>query len=220
MFRNSTNGDGARLVRGLSAGRSEPHVPPFRAHDDAREPERRRRSSITYVYRLTDPELYPVPVHHDDGAGRRVLRRGRGGGAARLSRRAASCGRTTSGAITRSTLGNGAAQGAAGGEYPIVDHRPLEHPIFHALYDVPRCAANSVDRFLAGDRRPTSERGATSAEPHVRAIFDAKGHMMVLMTHNTDFGDAFERESDDRRDTSMRSRVRATRSASTCCCTR
>ena len=33
----------------------------------------------------------------------------------------------------------------------------------------------------------------------MRAIFDAKGHMMVLMTHNTDFGDAFEREGDDRR---------------------
>jgi hypothetical protein len=33
--------------------------------------------------------------------------------------------------------------------------------------------------------------------PHVRAIFDENGRMMVLMTHNTDFGDAFEREGDD-----------------------
>ena len=36
--------------------------------------------------------------------------------------------------------------------------------------------------------------------PHVRAILDDEdGHIMVLMTHNTDFGDAFEREGDDHR---------------------
>ena len=43
----------------------------------------------------------------------------------------------------------------------------------------------------------TSERGRDSAVPHVRAIFDHRGHLMVLMTHNTDFGDAFEREGDN-----------------------
>jgi hypothetical protein len=31
----------------------------------------------------------------------------------------------------------------------------------------------------------------------MRAITDDKGRVMVLMTHNTDFGDAYERESDD-----------------------
>ncbi|HWF86262.1 MAG TPA: DUF4159 domain-containing protein [Vicinamibacterales bacterium] len=56
----------------------------------------------------------------------------------------------------------------------------------------------SIDFWLGTGGR-TSERGAASAVPHVRAVFDAKGHMMVLMTHNTDFGDAFERETDDRR---------------------
>ena len=34
--------------------------------------------------------------------------------------------------------------------------------------------------------------------PHVRARIDADGHMLVFMTHNTDFGDAFEREGDNR----------------------
>jgi hypothetical protein len=43
----------------------------------------------------------------------------------------------------------------------------------------------------------TSERGPDSAEPHVRAIFDERGRMMVLMTHNNDFGDSFEREGDN-----------------------
>jgi hypothetical protein len=41
----------------------------------------------------------------------------------------------------------------------------------------------------------TSERGADSAEPHVRAILDDHGRVMVLMTHNTDFGDSFEEEA-------------------------
>jgi hypothetical protein len=32
---------------------------------------------------------------------------------------------------------------------------------------------------------------------HTRGIFDRHGHIMVLMTHNTDLGDSFEREADD-----------------------
>jgi hypothetical protein len=32
---------------------------------------------------------------------------------------------------------------------------------------------------------------------HTRAILDAHGQVMVLMTHNTDLGDSFEREADD-----------------------
>ena len=42
-----------------------------------------------------------------------------------------------------------------------------------------------------------SERGSDSAVVHTRAIFDGHGRIMVLMTHNTDIGDSFEREADD-----------------------
>ena len=42
----------------------------------------------------------------------------------------------------------------------------------------------------------TSER-RDSQVPHVRGILDENGRIMVLMTHNTDFGDAFEREGED-----------------------
>jgi hypothetical protein len=45
--------------------------------------------------------------------------------------------------------------------------------------------------------RQTSERGLDSAEPHIRGIYDKHGRVIVLMTHNTDFGDAYERESED-----------------------
>ena len=34
--------------------------------------------------------------------------------------------------------------------------------------------------------------------PHARGIVDERGNLMVLITHNTDFGDAFEREGENR----------------------
>lgn len=84
------------------------------------------------------------------------------------------------------------------GEFPIED-LSLDHPIFHALYAVRRVPQIPSINFWGGTGGATSERGAASAEPHVRAISDARGRVVVLMTHNTDFGDAFERETDDRR---------------------
>ena len=45
----------------------------------------------------------------------------------------------------------------------------------------------------------TSERGAESAVPQMYAISDAHGRIMVLMTHNTDISDAWEREGEDPR---------------------
>ena len=43
----------------------------------------------------------------------------------------------------------------------------------------------------------TSERGADSAQPHLRGIVDEQGRFMVLATHNTDISDAWEREGED-----------------------
>ena len=43
----------------------------------------------------------------------------------------------------------------------------------------------------------TSERFEDSAVAHARAVVDEHGNIMVLMTHNTDLGDSFEREADD-----------------------
>jgi hypothetical protein len=34
--------------------------------------------------------------------------------------------------------------------------------------------------------------------PHARAILDDRHHVLVLITHNTDYGDAFEREGENR----------------------
>ena len=83
------------------------------------------------------------------------------------------------------------------GEYPLVD-LSLDHQIFHTLYDVHEIVQIPSIGAWGGPGGNTSERGRDSAVPHVRAINDRDGHMLVVMTHNTDFGDSFEREGDSR----------------------
>lgn len=81
-------------------------------------------------------------------------------------------------------------------DYPIAD-LSTDHPVFRTLFPMNRLPQiPSINFWMGGEQ--TSERGADSAEPHVRAITDKHGRLMVLMTHNTDFGDAFEREGDNR----------------------
>ena len=43
----------------------------------------------------------------------------------------------------------------------------------------------------------TSERGYDSDEVHLRAIRDSRGRVIVLMSHNTDIADSWEREGED-----------------------
>jgi hypothetical protein len=75
---------------------------------------------------------------------------------------------------------------------------PLSHPLFHMVYNVTKKSQiPSINHWLntGGD---TSERGPDSREVHIRGIFDENGRIQVLMTHNTDFSDAFEREGENR----------------------
>ena len=82
------------------------------------------------------------------------------------------------------------------GEYPIQD-LPRSHPLFHGQFEIARVLQIPSINAWGGPGGITSELGADSAEPHARGISDAHGRLMVLITHNTDFGDAFEREGDD-----------------------
>ena len=83
------------------------------------------------------------------------------------------------------------------GEFPVVD-LPITHPMFTSLMTVRRIPQIPSINFWGGPGGPTSERGPQSATPHGRAIVDEKGRVMVFITHNTDIGDAFEREGDSR----------------------
>ena len=82
-------------------------------------------------------------------------------------------------------------------EYPLIDV-PLDHPLFHVLYDVKAIPQIPSINFWYGTGGGTSERGADSADAARARHARRDGRIMVLMTHNTDFGDAFEREGDNR----------------------
>ena len=81
-------------------------------------------------------------------------------------------------------------------EYPIVD-LPPDHPIFHTMFDLREVPQIPGIGYWRGSRGGTSERGADSAQVHTRAISDHAGRVMVLMTHNTDVSDSWEREGED-----------------------
>jgi len=82
-------------------------------------------------------------------------------------------------------------------EYPIVDVS-LDDPMLRSMFEmteVPQITNIQFWRRVGG--RSTSERGADSHDVHLRAIRDAHGRIMVLMTHNTDVADSWEREGED-----------------------
>jgi hypothetical protein len=82
------------------------------------------------------------------------------------------------------------------GQFPIRDLMP-DHPIFRMLYEVPKLPQIPSINSWRGMGGGTSELGDDSAEPHIRAISDRRGRMLVLITHNTDISDAWEREAAD-----------------------
>jgi hypothetical protein len=79
-------------------------------------------------------------------------------------------------------------------EFPIVDV-PIDHPMFHTMFDI-KAIPQIPNIGLWESSHITSERGADSPQAYARAIFDKKGHLMVFMTFDTDFGDSFERETE------------------------
>lgn len=83
------------------------------------------------------------------------------------------------------------------GQFPIVDI-PLSDPIHHGMFDVEEVPqVPSIQHFRRVGGTSTSERGSQSDEVHVRGIYDDHGRLMVLMTHNTDIADGWEREGED-----------------------
>lgn len=76
---------------------------------------------------------------------------------------------------------------------------PLEHPVYHCVFEIKekgqvpgisywtRSGGDTAERYHDGDVHTV----------HHRAIFDAKGRLMVMATHNTDNGDGWEREGEN-----------------------
>jgi hypothetical protein len=66
----------------------------------------------------------------------------------------------------------------------------LKHPVFHSFYDITeKPQVPSIAVALSGR---TFER-TDALEAHYRGISDDKGRLMVIICHNTDLGDGWER---------------------------
>lgn len=71
---------------------------------------------------------------------------------------------------------------------------PLEHEIFHLVYDLKeKPQIPSINHYWGGRRTEAWQ----DTEVHYKAIFDDNDRIMVLICHNTDLGDGWEREGVD-----------------------
>jgi len=75
---------------------------------------------------------------------------------------------------------------------------PLEHPIFHCVYDLKeKPQIPSIGHAQGGRYAGRTWEREDAQTPHYKAIYDDNGRMMVIVCHNTDLGDGWEREGED-----------------------
>jgi hypothetical protein len=80
----------------------------------------------------------------------------------------------------------------------LVEDIPIDDPILRTQYDIKELPQITNIQFWRGvGGGTTSERGNDSDVVHLRAIRDDHGRVMVLMSHNTDVADSWEREGED-----------------------
>ncbi len=77
-----------------------------------------------------------------------------------------------------------------------IEDVPLTDPIFSSQFVVKKVPQVPRYPFWAATGG-TSERGTDSAEVHFRAVRDDAGRIVVLMSHNTDMADSWEREGEE-----------------------
>ena len=82
-------------------------------------------------------------------------------------------------------------------EYPILDV-PCDDPVLRTQLTVEHVPQiTNIQFWRSVNGTTTSERGSDSQEAHFRVIRDTQGRIMVVMTHNTDIADSWEREGED-----------------------
>jgi hypothetical protein len=84
-------------------------------------------------------------------------------------------------------------------EYPIVDLTPPNsHPMWRTMFPVERIAQMASIQTWRRTGGSTIERwNEDGAPPDARGIADARGRLMVVMVHNSDIPDGWEREAED-----------------------
>jgi hypothetical protein len=83
-------------------------------------------------------------------------------------------------------------------QFPVVDLTPPDHAVWRMMFPVqrlPQMASIQTWRRTGGS---TVERwNEDESAPDARGITDADGRLMVVMVHNTDLPDGWEREGED-----------------------
>jgi hypothetical protein len=86
---------------------------------------------------------------------------------------------------------------------------PMEHPVFHSVFELkgplknlqtPNVRQGRRSRYdgVTWERHPRQDGSIEEcSEMHVRGIFDDQNRLMVIATHNCDNGDGWEREGED-----------------------
>ena len=78
-----------------------------------------------------------------------------------------------------------------------IEELPNDHPLFSIVYRVEEVPQIPSIQYWRQSGGRTSELGPQSANPRIRAIRDESGRILVLMSHNTDIADGWEREGED-----------------------
>ncbi len=78
---------------------------------------------------------------------------------------------------------------------------PRTHAIFHCVFPLPNDLNLQIPNVGTGTDSQvdgiTWERGDDTIETHIRGIHDDKGRLCVIICHNTDNGDGWEREGEN-----------------------
>lgn len=81
-------------------------------------------------------------------------------------------------------------------EYEFVE-LSINHPIFSTFYTVEKIPQIPSIQHWRRSGGETSERGEETAVPRIWGLFDDRGRLLVLASHNTDIADGWEREGED-----------------------
>lgn len=79
-------------------------------------------------------------------------------------------------------------------DYEVVELTP-EHPIYSSFFTIRELPQVPALSFWLATGGQTAERSGSQAGMY--GIFDEAGHLLVLMTHDTDIADGWEREGED-----------------------
>ena len=170
MFRNASERRRRRLVGRLAARRREPVVPPLRADPHQRQPRRRPANGTTSSIPLTDTErLSHCPfIMMTEPGGTYFDEAEAAGCATYLQKGGFLWADDFWGDYAFEHWMNELRKALPSGEYPLTDV-PLDHPLFHVLYDVQGDPADPVDQLLVRHRRRAPRSAARDSADAARA---------------------------------------------------